>query len=287
MTPVVTVGLSCFNEEAFVEHAVSSILAQTFEDWELIAIDDGSSDATANVLRKISDPRVRVIVDDQHKGLAARLNEIVALAAGRFVARMDADDVSHPRRLERQVKYLELHPEIDVLGTGMAIIDRRGQVSGLRLLPENAFAAEEPLIAHATICCRTDWIRRHPYNEDNPRCEDWELWRSAGQVAGRNLPEPLYFYREFDSFRLRKYLGRQARMMKSHARDAKLKRLTSSMFRSAVYTGAAFIGLTDTLIARRSAPVTQQERAELQKLYDEVLQRRLEDREQTAPAGDA
>jgi glycosyltransferase involved in cell wall biosynthesis len=287
MTPVVTVGLSCFNEETFVAHAISSILAQTLGDWELIAIDDGSSDATANVLRKVSDPRVRVIVDGQHKGLAARLNEIVALAAGRYVARMDADDVSHPCRLEGQVKYLELHPEIDVLGTGMAIIDRRGQVSGLRLLPENAFAGEEPLIAHATICCRKDWIGRHPYNEHNPRCEDWELWRSAGQVAGRNLMEPLYFYREFDSFRLSKYLGRQARMMKSHAREGKFKRLASSVFRSAVYSSAAFSGLTDTLIARRSEPVRQEERAELQKVYDGVLRRGLEDGQQTAPASDA
>lgn len=287
MTPLVTVGLSCFNEEAFVVHAVSSILAQTFEDWELIAIDDGSSDATADLLRKIRDPRVRVIVDGRHKGLAARLNEIAALAVGRYVARMDGDDVSHPRRLERQVDYLDAHPEIDVLGTGMAIIDRRGQVSGLRLLPEDAFASEEPLIAHATICCRKDWIRSHPYNERNPRCEDWELWRSARRVAGRNLREPLYFYREFDSFRLGKYLGRQARMMKSHVREGKLKRLASSLFRSAVYSGAALAGLTETLIARRSAPLSQKERADLQEVYDGVLQYRLEDAQQTAPAGDA
>jgi glycosyltransferase involved in cell wall biosynthesis len=287
MTPLVTVGLSCFNEEAFVAHAINSILVQTFGHWELIAIDDGSSDTTANVLRTVRDPRVQVIVDGQHKGLAARLNQIVGLAAGRYVARMDADDVSHPRRIERQVEYLESHPNIDVLGTGMAIIDRRGQVSGLRSLPEDAFATDEALIAHATICCRTDWIRRHPYNEHNPRCEDWELWRSAGQVAGKNLTEPLYFYREFDSFRLSKYLGRQARMMKSHAREGKFKRLANSLFRSAVYGGAAITGMTDTLIARRSTPISGSQKSELQKVYDDVLRRRLEDGEQAAPARNA
>jgi len=287
MTPLVTVGLSCFNEEAFVAHAINSILAQTFGHWELIAIDDGSSDTTANVLRTVRDPRVQVIVDGQHKGLAARLNQIVGLAAGRYVARMDADDVSHPRRIERQVEYLESHPNIDVLGTGMAIIDRRGQISGLRLLPEDAFASGEPLIAHATICCRTDWIRHHPYNEHNPRCEDWELWRSAGQVAGKNLAEPLYFYREFDSFRLRKYLGRQARMMKSHAREGEFMRLANSAFRSGVYSAAAITGMTDRLIARRSAPISGSQKSELQKVYDDVLQRRLEDGEQAAPARNA
>jgi glycosyltransferase involved in cell wall biosynthesis len=286
MTPLVTVGLSCFNEESFLVHAISSIVAQTFGDWELIAIDDGSSDATANVLRGVRDPRIRVIIDGQHKGLAARLNEIADMAAGRYVARMDADDVSHPRRLERQVEYLESHPDIDVLGAGMAIVDRDGQVSGLRLLPENAFAGDEPLIAHATICCRKEWIRRHPYNEHNPRCEDWELWRSAGQVAGKNLTEPLYFYREFDSYRLRKYLGRQMRMMKSYARHGDFKRLVSSAFRCGVYSAANFVGMTDTLIARRSVPIFGNQQAELQKVYDAVVRRVLEDGQQSAPARD-
>ncbi len=288
MTPVVTVGLSCYNEEAFVAHAISSILAQTFTDWELIAIDDGSRDGTANVLRNVRDPRVRVIVDGQHKGLAARLNQIATLAAGTYVARMDADDVSHPRRLERQVAYLESNPAIDVLGTSMAIVDRPGQVNGLRSFPEDAFGnRREPLIAHATLCCRTAWIRSHRYNERNDRCEDWELWRSAGRVAGKNLIEPLYFYREFDSFRLGKYLGRQSRMMKAYARHGELKNLARSAFRCGVYTAATIAGMTDTLIRRRSKPLPENQKPELQSTYDAVLRLRLEDGQQAPPASHA
>jgi len=288
MTPSVTVGVSCFNEEAFVAHAIRSIFAQTFQDWELIAIDDGSRDGTANVLRSFRDPRVRVIVDGKHKGLAARLNQIAALAAGKYVARMDADDVSHPRRLERQVEYLESRPEIDVLGTAMAIVDRRAQVSGLRSFPDEAFGSgREPRIAHATLCCRKTWIRSHPYNEDNDRCEDWELWRSAGKVAGKNLTEPLYFYREFDSFRLGKYLGRQSRMMKAYARHGELKSLARAAFRCGVYTAAAGAGLTDALIRRRSGPVPKSQTLELQSAYDAVLRLELEDRQQSPAAGNA
>ena len=288
MTPTVTVGLSCFNEEAFVAHAIRSIIAQTFQDWELIAIDDGSGDGTAHVLRSVRDPRVRVIVDGQHKGLAARLNEIATLAAGKYVARMDADDVSHPRRLERQVEYLESHPDIDVLGTAMAIVDRNGQVNGLRSFPEEAFGkGREPRIAHATVCCRTTWIRSHPYNEDNDRCEDWELWRSAGKVAGKNLTEPLYFYREFDSFRLGKYLGRQSRMMKAYARHGELKNLARAVFGCGAYTAAAGAGMTDALIRRRSRPVPEHQAPELQSTYDAVLQLQLEDRQQSPATGNA
>jgi glycosyltransferase involved in cell wall biosynthesis len=286
--PLVTVGLSCFNEEAFVAQAVKSILVQTFRDWELIAIDDGSHDGTAQVLRGIRDPRVRVVVDGRHSGLAARLNEVAALAAGKYVARMDADDAAHPERLERQIAYLESHPEVDVLGTGMAIVDRRGRVNGLRSMPEEPFAnAREPLIAHATICCRKEWIRSHPYNERHPRSEDWVLWRTTGPVAGKNLPEPLYFYREFDSFRLGKYLGRQTSMMKSYARHGELARLARSVFHCGVYTAAAIAGMTDALVARRSTPLDVHQQSELQHAFDAILRTKLEDRQQAPAASDA
>jgi hypothetical protein len=105
-------------------------------------------------------------------------------------------------------------------------------------------------------------------------------------VAGKNLTEPLYFYREFDSYRLRKYLGRQMRMMKSYARHGDFKRLVSSAFRCGVYSAANFVGMTDTLIARRSVPIFGNQQAELQKVYDAVVRRVLEDGQQSAPARD-
>lgn len=285
--PLVTVGLPCFNEQRFVRDAVKSIRAQGFTDWELIAVDDGSSDGTAEILATLRDPRIKVIRDGHHRGLAARLNEITRSARGRYVARMDADDVAHPQRLQRQVAYLDAHPETDVLGTGMAIVDRRGRVVGRRSLGAEAFPrGTEPRIAHATICCRKEWMQQHPYNERNSRCEDWELWRSAGQVAGTNLEELLYFYREFDSFGLRKYLGRQWNMMRAHARAMEVRPIASCALRCGIYGLAQMMGRTDALIARRSQALAENEQVALQKAYDEVVKRDLEETQQAVPAGD-
>jgi hypothetical protein len=106
-------------------------------------------------------------------------------------------------------------------------------------------------------------------------------------VAGRNLTEPLYFYREFDSFRLWKYLGRQSRTMKAYARHGELKHLARSAFRSGVYCAAAVAGMTDALIARRSLPLPQDQKPELQSTYEAMLRLKLEDGQQSPPAGDA
>src|SRR5688572_24039063 len=114
--------MSAYNASGTIGLALRSILTQTYQNWELIVVDDGSIDRTPEIISCIQDSRVRFIREpSRNRGLAARLNQCVRLARGQYIARMDADDVAYPHRLERQVQFLEAHRDIDLLGTGAVI----------------------------------------------------------------------------------------------------------------------------------------------------------------------
>lgn len=198
MRPLVTIGLPFFNPGRWLEGAIKSIFAQTYTNWELLAIDDGSYDQSYELCRSIQDPRVRVIRDGVRKGLPARLNQIAQMASGKYLARMDADDLIHPERLERQVKFLEDHPGIDVVATGAYLLSREGLVIGVWRgnvpTPDEVFSRGGYL--HPSIVGRTEWFKANPYALDYPRAEDRELFvRTLGQSRFAVLDEPLYFYR--------------------------------------------------------------------------------------------
>ena len=120
--PLVTIGLPCYNVEVTVLDTVRSVLAQTLNDWELVIVDDGSTDATLELVERIEDPRVRVLSDGVNKGRSVRLNDLHREARGKYVARMDADDLMFPQRLEKQVEFLEANPDIDLVGSGLVSV---------------------------------------------------------------------------------------------------------------------------------------------------------------------
>jgi glycosyltransferase involved in cell wall biosynthesis len=128
-TPQVTVVLPVYNAEAHLAAAVESVLSQTFADFEVLAINDGSTDGSGAILTRYAaaNPRLRVI-DQPNRGLIEVLNRGVREARGRWVARMDADDVCLPRRLERQVAHLAAHPDVALLGGWVATIDEAGRL---------------------------------------------------------------------------------------------------------------------------------------------------------------
>ncbi|MGH8697182.1 MAG: glycosyltransferase family 2 protein, partial [Burkholderiales bacterium] len=128
--PLVTIGMPVYNAARTLAVALASIERQTFRDWELVIVDDGSRDATEEVLGRIADPRIRVVRDGRNLGLAARLNEIVATAQGEYFARMDADDVAYPARLAAQVDFLAAHPEVDLAGCGALVFGEGGEPLG-------------------------------------------------------------------------------------------------------------------------------------------------------------
>src|SRR5579863_5206493 len=131
-TPLISVGMPVLNCEKTLELAMRSIVRQSRGDWALIVIDDGSTDHTVEIARSFSDPRVLVCADGLHTGLSERLNEAIQLSRGEYFARMDGDDVAYPERFERQVRYLEEHPEVDLLGAGILVFKGSGCALGTR-----------------------------------------------------------------------------------------------------------------------------------------------------------
>lgn len=210
--PLISVLLPVRNGGPALFVALQSVLQQSFTDFELLLLDDGSTDGSAALAASLGDPRILVHVDGQGRGLAARLNQGTALARGKYIARMDADDLAFPERLAKQFAYLESHPEIDLLGCRGLVFRGEGEVLGQ--LP---FAAD-----HAALCAtpwrniplphpgwmgRADWFRRHPYRiPEVRRAEDQELLlRACTDSRYACLDEVLLAYRQ-GSFMLGKTL---------------------------------------------------------------------------------
>ena len=201
--PCITVALPVLNAGATIKLAMRSILDQTFTDFELLVLDDGSCDQTANLVRAFDDPRIRLTSDGCNRGLSTRLNEAVQLAQGEFFARMDGDDIAYPRRFERQLAFLRENPEIDLVGT-RAIVFRNGGFA-MGLFPWRATHAQicaRPwmgfYLPHPTWMGRTGWFRSHPYRVPDPaRSEDQELLlRSYRHSRFACLPDVLLGYRQ-------------------------------------------------------------------------------------------
>ncbi len=272
MAPLITIGLPVYNAAPYVEDALRSIFAQTYADWELIAIDDGSSDGSAEMLQRLNDRRVSVIIDRQHRGLGARLNQIVVQAAGEYVARMDADDLMHPARLERQLGFLQAHPEVDAVGTGLISFgEETGPISARQPPTEHAVITANPLrgvlLAHATVVGRTGWWRNNRYDEASRGCEDFELWLSCyRQSRFVNLSELLYFYREEQAYSFAAYVRNKAELSRLiwNARKrvglaAAAEAVMGQFARMLAYGAARILGADRRLVRRRGRALTDKE----------------------------
>lgn len=200
--PLVTVAISFFNNQHSIVDAIASVLNQTLTDWQLILIDDGSTDQSLALARQFTDERIRLIADGQNKGLVARLNQSVALADGAYYARMDADDVMHPERLQKQVDFLRQHAEVDVVDTAMYVMDQDGNITGKRDRRVTSDPTLWTLLSgkvphHATVMGKIAWFRANPYDPVYVRAEDYELWcRTFSNSLFAHIPSPLYFVRE-------------------------------------------------------------------------------------------
>ncbi len=198
--PAVTVLMGVYNGEVFVREAIDSILAQTCRDFELLVVDDGSTDATAAILASYDDNRLRVIHNEGNIGLTRSLNRGLRVARGELIARQDADDISRPERLARQVAFLESHPGVVVLGTQFVSLDAwRHRLMNLWMRCETPLGIrwqllfENPFV-HSSVMFRRDVIVDHygGYDETFRTNQDIELWsRIAPEHGLRNLPEAL------------------------------------------------------------------------------------------------
>ncbi len=198
--PVISVILPVYNCEKYITEALNSILNQTFTDFEIFVIDDASTDKTAEIVSGFNDVRIKFIVKPKNTGYTDSLNMGLKLAKGKYIARMDGDDISLPERFETQYRLMELHPEIIVCGTWLEIIETGKTIRNpehheqilLQLLLKNP-------VGHPSVFIRNEAMRLFEYDKLKEPAEDYDLWtRMIWSGAFYNIQKPLLLYRQHE-----------------------------------------------------------------------------------------
>ena len=219
--PRITVFIPVFNREDYVCAAINSMLAQQYKDFEILVVDDGSTDRTPERVEAYSDPRVRLARSDENQGIPASRNRGLELARGDYIALLDSDDYSYPERLGIQVDYLDQHPDIVQVGSGCTLMNDNGQLlKRVRRHPLRPEDVDAHLLFHCslinrTIMARTEVLRSFGYDTDFPRCQDYDLHvRLAEEHRMANLPNLLVCGRE--------HAGRITKNTRNLGRDRKM-----------------------------------------------------------------
>ena len=202
-SPRVTVFIPVYNRADYVCVAVNSILAQTYEDFELLIVDDGSTDDTVDVLQRYQDPRIRIERNETNQGIPITRNRGLELARGEYIALLDSDDHSYPNRLQKQVDFLDAHSNIAQVGSWCSFMDEHGnmldKIRRQPLRPEDIHAHmlfHCPLV-NRTIMAQTETLRQYGYDTAFPRCQDYDVHsRMVGEQAMANMADILVCGRE-------------------------------------------------------------------------------------------
>lgn len=202
--PLVSIVLPVFNAAPYLEESLNSIICQTYKNLEIIVIDDGSTDESQDIIRRYQDNRIRLYIHEDNQGLISTLNEGIERAQGKYIARMDADDVALSRRIEKQVAFLENNPEVGILGT-------RKQLIGIKQTTVNYPIHDEEIrwellyrcsISHPTVIIRKELFKDSTLRFDKEyfHAEDYDLWTRLLRITkAANLPEVLLKYRIHDA----------------------------------------------------------------------------------------
>jgi glycosyltransferase involved in cell wall biosynthesis len=202
--PRVSVLMAVYNGERYLKAAVESILAQSFEDFEFIIVDDGSTDRSPAQLRNYADRDARIrLISSAKAGLTRSLNKGLAIAAGEFVARMDADDIARPERFAQQVAFLDAHPNTALVGCGYDLIDEKDRVLDTVIPVADDKAIQDRHLRGLTTICHPCMMARHQslsniggYDESYPVAQDLDLYLRLGETGElANLPALLMKYR--------------------------------------------------------------------------------------------
>lgn len=202
--PAISVVMPAYNAERYIEQAIISILNQTLTNFELLIIDDASTDKTPSIIKKYQrkDARIKVIVNKTNLQIARSLNKLIKLARSEFVARMDADDVSFPRRLFLQYELIKKDKEIAVVGTDMVIIDKGGVPISKREYPDNDKKLKGAMFRYSPFAHPVVMFRKKVFEEfggydvNLVPCEDIDLWFKIGsKYKFASIPQPLIYYR--------------------------------------------------------------------------------------------
>lgn len=285
--PLITVGIPIHNASHYIERAVLSIVKQTYLNWMCIIVDDGSSDNGIKLIQNMTklDSRFSILTDSENEGLSYRLNQISTMCTTKYLARMDADDIMHPDRLSTQLKYLQDHPEMDVVGTEAYTIDTTNVVHGYKSAPtgfDTRSAIQGALFIHPSIMGRTEWFKNNPYDVSANRSEDYELWLRTAETSNfDNIREPLMFYREVGLRHATKYsatsdgilltLEKYLRVAPPELIDAVHKKIKDVKNKKRIFNLASRLGFEKQLIARRSGIMTPEALLEAQSILARAI----------------
>jgi glycosyltransferase involved in cell wall biosynthesis len=281
--PLVSIGMPVHNCQETLPLALRSLLAQSYSNWELLLIDDGSSDDTFHVASRFTDLRIKVYADGKNQGLPARLNQTIAKSQGKYFARMDGDDLAYPQRLERQVDYLEQHPNVDLVGAWVIVFGADGTPMGKRTGPEahGAICARPSAgfpIVHPTYFGRLAWFQQYSYNETMQKSQDQDLLlRSYRFSRFANVPEILLGYRE-EQLNLKKILRARRLFVDSLFREFRRQQRPALAIRAVVEQGikgaidilAVNSGLRYRLLRHRAQRITQSESEDWIKVWSQL-----------------
>lgn len=202
--PRVSVLLPVHNAGKFLRPALESILGQTYRDFELLLLDDGSTDGSGELAQQLAERDARLVVTRrEQRGLVASLNELIAMARGDLLARMDADDIASNSRLARQVEFMDRHPGVVCVGGAQLLIDEAGRpIAPIRPLLTDAQIQDHALRGHGSVCHPTAMIRSGAmksvggYRGEYYPAEDLDLWLRLGEIGAlANLEDVVLLYR--------------------------------------------------------------------------------------------
>lgn len=284
----VSVGIPIYNASLYLDDAIKSIMAQTYKKWELILINDGSLDSSLDIAKYYEslDSRIRVISDGENKKLPFRLNQLIYESKGEYIARMDADDVMHPQRLEKQLSFLEENRNYDLVSSGLISIDSQNKVKGFRCVNQLYDDFSSPSlgypIVHPSVMARKSWYERNLYSLEYPRAEDFELWTRAIIKKDFNmavLPDLLLYYREEGNLSLDKLINSYRDTLKiysqSHSKnnlDIEILRLNFKILVSKVFY---YTGNLQKLVRRRNEKFNNIDLDYYQQILNQVVTKKI------------
>lgn len=201
--PKITVFMAVYNGEKYLKEAINSILHQTFKNFELLIINDGSTDKSIQIIESYDDPRIRLLHNEKNMGIVKTRNRGIKESREKYIAIMDQDDISLPRRLAKQVEFMENHPEIGVLGTWTKVLKQKYQFIA-RYYPNHdeikASLIFSSTMAHPSIMLRKEALEKHGFKYNNDfKTEDYELWtRMIDHTKFANLQKTFLVYRKHE-----------------------------------------------------------------------------------------
>lgn len=271
ISKLVSIGIPFYNAEKYLAQAIFSVFNQTYQNWELILLDDGSTDTSLSVAGNFTDSRIKIISDGKNKGLPYRLNQLSEITTGYYYVRMDADDIMHPNRLEQQINYLETNKDVDVIGSGYYAIDENNNIIGKYNANQNLYDIKSLLkkggFVHPSIMGKTSWFKQNPYDSSMNRMEDFELWlRTIEHSSFYNMKEALLFYRTEEISTYKKYIKTNLNIINllktkkiNISKSDKIKQQIYFMGKIIIYSIFELFKSTKLLVKKRLIPLTIEE----------------------------